>query len=152
MNWYADINFFSIYRLHDGLLLCLYIIVLHNPRFPALLTCSHTHLEPTVQNSPLTSPETFKDASTSTCCVRVAETTNILSHKQFKLVILVIIYAPHTCTSMFRYFNQNTIKGRNRFLLIKPRQLLIDLMGENSIDNFLALSIFLDCDAIFRLC
>nr|CDS26928.1 Domain of unknown function DUF1741 [Hymenolepis microstoma] len=29
----------------DGLLLCLYVIIRQNPRFPSLLSCSHTHID-----------------------------------------------------------------------------------------------------------
>nr|CDS22542.1 Domain of unknown function DUF1741 [Echinococcus granulosus] len=33
------------FSMHDGLLLCLYVIILHNPRFPSLFYCSHTHTD-----------------------------------------------------------------------------------------------------------
>ncbi|VDK38176.1 unnamed protein product [Taenia asiatica] len=31
------------FSVHDGLLLCLYMIIQRNPRFPSLFYCSHTH-------------------------------------------------------------------------------------------------------------
>ncbi|KAM3187758.1 hypothetical protein ACTXT7_001676 [Hymenolepis weldensis] len=33
------------FSVHDGLLLCLYVIICQNPRFPSLLSCSHTHID-----------------------------------------------------------------------------------------------------------
>ncbi|KAM7532523.1 hypothetical protein Aperf_G00000132167 [Anoplocephala perfoliata] len=33
------------FSVHDALLLCLYVIILQNPRFPSLLSCSHTHID-----------------------------------------------------------------------------------------------------------
>ncbi|KAL5962528.1 Armadillo-like helical domain-containing protein 3 [Taenia solium] len=40
------------FSVHDGLLLCLYLIIQRNPRFPSLFYCSHTHTN-THQRSPL---------------------------------------------------------------------------------------------------
>ncbi|VDN96385.1 unnamed protein product [Rodentolepis nana] len=34
----------------DGLLLCLYVIIRQNPRFPSLFSCSHTHIDTHQQN------------------------------------------------------------------------------------------------------
>ncbi|VUZ55854.1 unnamed protein product, partial [Hymenolepis diminuta] len=33
------------FSVHDGLLLCLYVIICQNPRFPSLLSCSHIHID-----------------------------------------------------------------------------------------------------------
>ncbi|KAL5111624.1 Armadillo-like helical domain-containing protein 3 [Taenia crassiceps] len=40
------------FSVHDGLLLCLHVIILRNPRFSSLFYCSHTHTD-THQHSPM---------------------------------------------------------------------------------------------------